>query len=403
LPGTILAIPSIGNRVRYGCLQDPAGFGQWKGAIPVSAWVEVDLSVISENVRRFRQFVGPRVRVLGVVKSNAYGYGLVPVAGAALRGGALWLGVGSIGEGVALREAGISAPVLVFGRPGVPLARVVVEYGLSQAVGDEEMALALSSWACKLSKPARIHIDIDTGMGTTGMRPEDIPVFAERLRSVPGLVVEGSFTHFANTWITDPGPCEAQIDSYISALKALKNAGIDPGIRHACNTGGISLVPRAHLDMVRPGAGIHGMWPFPFPDPIGLTESMTFKARVEVVRVLPEGAAVSYTSLFHCSHPTTVAWVGLGFAEGLPRRMTNSGGVLIHGRRAPIVGAVCMNRFAVDVTDIAGVRPGDEVVICGRQGSENITVAQAAMSAGVNVGEFLLPYRLPKTYLGEKG
>lgn len=365
----------------------------------MNAWVEVDLQQVTQNVRKLIQFVGPRAKLLAVVKSNAYGYGMEAVARAALRGGASWLGVANAEEGVRLRNAGIVAPVLVLGRTDPAVVGEVVRFGLCQSVWDPELVEALSSWSARLNKPARVQIEVDTGMGTSGVLPTKAGEFAELLRGMRGMQLEGIYTHFANAHLDDPEPCREQLRRFEAAVEAVRGTGMEPGIRHACNTGAIALVPEAHLDMVRSGCGVLGMWPFPFPNPTGVREAVAFKARVEFVKELPEGAGVSYGSTFRCSRHTVVAAVPVGYGQGMPRRLSNAGEVLVRSRRAPIVGLICMNRFMVDVTDVPGVQPGDEVVICGEQGGQRISVAETAMSAGLGVGEFLMPYLLPKVYV----
>lgn len=365
----------------------------------MNAWVEVDLDIIRENVGKIRRFIGPDTEVLAVVKSDAYGYGMKQVAEAALGGGASWLGVADIDEGIALRQAGFTAPVLILGRTPAVRAGDVIQHNLSQATGDADLLMALGKQAEKLNSQASIHLEIDTGMGITGVRPDKIKGLANLLASTPGVKVEGVFTHFANAGAQTPDGSRKQLAMFFRALEIVEAMGINPGIRHACSTGAIAQVPEAHLDMVRTGCGLHGMWAFSFPDPIGLTESMAFKAKVEAVKALPEGAEISYSSLFRCSRPTIVASIPVGYGYGLPRKLTNTGEVLIKGKRAPMIGLICMNRMAVDITGIPGVEPGDEVVICGSQGNEAIRIVESAMSAGLGVGEFLLPHFVRRVYI----
>ncbi|MGB9868013.1 MAG: alanine racemase [Bacillota bacterium] len=361
--------------------------------------MEVNLQEITENVRRLIKFVGPRTKLLAVVKSNGYGYGMESVARAALRGGASWLGVATAEEGIRLRNVGIAAPVLVLGRTEPALAGEVVRFGLCQSVWDRELLESLSSWSSRLNKPAKVQIEVDTGMGTSGLLPSETRRFGELVMDARGVQLEGVYTHLAKVDQGDSEACREQLRLFQSAVDALAGAGIRPGIRHACNTGGIALVPEGHLDMVRSGCGVLGMWPFQFPDPIGLKEAVAFKSRVEFVKELPEGAGVSYGSAFRCRRRTVLAGVPVGYGQGMPRKLSFGGQVLVRSRRVPIVGLICMNRFTVDVTEVPGVEPGDEVVICGEQGGQRISVAEAAMGAGIGVGEFLLPYLLPKVYL----
>lgn len=341
-------------------------------------WAEVDLSAVRHNVRALRAWVGPQVEVAAVVKANGYGHGAIPVSQAALEAGASRLAVGWVAEGSALRQGGVTAPILVMGYSLPEDAPAIVYYDLTPTVCSRDMALALSD-ACQVQrKEIPIHVKVDTGMGRFGLLPEEVVPFLKDVARLPGLRVEGLWTHFA-TADEDAAYARQQFALYQEVLREVEAAGFAIPLRHAANSGATLNLPETHLDMVRCGIAIYGLYPSAGGNhPVRLRPALTLKGRVGHVRTLPAGFSISYGRTFTTTRPTRVALVPIGYGDGYHRLHSNRGAVLIRGRRAPILGRVCMDQCVVDVTDIPGVRDGDEVVILGRQGDEEITAEEVA-------------------------
>jgi alanine racemase len=336
------------------------------------AWIEIDLDAISHNVQQVRRFVGADVRVMAVVKANGYGHGLVESARAALEGGASSLGVALLDEALALRQAGIDAPLLVLGCGLPEHAPDLVRRRIAQVVSDPDMPVALSREAVRQGRPAHIHVKVDTGMGRVGCPVSDAPAFLRQVASLPNLTLEGVATHFPQSDAARLPDIEAQLARFLKMLDRLEGSPIR--CRHAASSAVTTLLPRAHLDTVRVGLLVYGIPPLDGPCPIPLRPALTLKARITQVKPVPAGWPVSYGETFVTRRPSRLAIVPVGYADGYPRRLSNCGEVLIRGRRCPIRGRVCMDQCVVDVTDLRGVSVGDEAVLLGEQGMERISV-----------------------------
>jgi alanine racemase len=339
-------------------------------------WAEIDLAAIQYNLCRMKALTG--TRVMAVVKANAYGHGAVAVARAAGAAGADWLGVARADEGLALREAGITLPILVMGYTLPTLAAEAIGRALTLTVFDYESAHAYAAAARAANHTATVHVKVDTGMGRLGVMPEDAPRFVEAVSGMEGLQVEGLFTHFASADSLLPGspvPPHKQLGLFKSILAALPSR---PVLLHACNSAGALSVPDARLDMVRMGIALYGLDPSAeVPCPPDFRPVLTWKARVTQVRTLPPGHGVSYGSAYVTTEHEAIAVVGVGYADGY-RRVLNVNEVLIGGRRAPVRGRVCMDQIIAGVTHIPNVRAGDEVVLIGRQGDAALTADDLA-------------------------
>ncbi|MBC7222830.1 MAG: alanine racemase, partial [Anaerolineae bacterium] len=332
-------------------------------------WAEVDLSAIRHNVQALKQWVGPGVELAAVVKANGYGHGAVPAGQAALEAGASRLAVGWVAEGTALRQGGITAPILVMGYCLPEDAPAIVYYDLTPTVCCLEVAHALSDACQAQGKAIPIHVKVDTGMGRFGLLPEEVLGFLKEVSRLPGLHLEGLWTHFATADEGNKAYARQQFALYQEVLREVEAAGFRIPLRHAANSGATLDLPETHLDMVRCGIAIYGLYPSAeVARPVDLRPALTLKGRVGHVRTLPAGSSISYGRTFTTRRPTRVALVPVGYGDGYHRLHSNRGAVLIRGWRAPILGRVCMDQCVVDVTDIPGVRDGDEVVIIGRQG-----------------------------------
>jgi alanine racemase len=365
-------------------------------------WAQIDLDAIAHNISAIKQHVGERVIVMAVVKANAYGHGAEPVARVALESGAAWLAVNRLGEGVALRLAGIRAPILVMGYTLAAGAMTAVTHDLRLTVTSPPLAEALSAAARAAGKTAPVHVKVDTGMGRFGLLPEEAVDFIRALSRLPGLQLEGVYTHFAVADLPDKSYTHRQFAIYLEILAALDAEGIPVPVRHVANSAATLDLPEMHLDAVRPGIAIYGLSPSDEVEPaVPLRPALMLKSRVGRVRTLPAGSSISYGRTFVTQRPTPVALVPGGYGDGYMRHNSNRGVVLIHGRRAPIRGRVCMDQFVVEISGIEGVKPDDEVVLIGRQGDEVLSAEEVARwGATINyeVVTQLMP-RIPRVYL----
>jgi alanine racemase len=349
-------------------------------------WVEIDLSAIAHNTRQIAALVGPRVRVLASLKADAYGHGAVKVGHTVLRNGASMLGVATVSEAIPLRDAGINAPILVFGYIPAWQMREAVRLGVTLTLYSIEAAQAASRAALALGKTALAHIKVDSGMGRLGIRAEELASIVQlvkMVRELPGLQLEGIFTHFAMADARDKTHTRMQLARFQNVLQVLEEEGIRPPLAHAANSAATLTLPEARLDMVRPGIALFGLHP---SEEVRLPETfrpaLSFKTQVSQVKLIPAGECISYGCAFYTERPTTVAVLPVGYADGFRRAPANWGSVLIHGQSAPLLGRVCMDQCMVDVSHIPHVRTGDEVVLIGRQGNANLTAEQVAQRLG---------------------
>ena len=365
-------------------------------------WAEVDLDAIAHNAHGLKKRAGEETELMAVVKANAYGHGAVPVAKTALENGASRLAVNRALEGVELRQAGITAPVLILGYSLPSEAETIVRWDLTPTVTTVEGALALSAMSDRQGKVTSIHVKVDTGMGRFGLLPDEVVAFVRRISELPGLKLEGLFTHFALADSADKTYTRCQFGLYMRVVEQLEEAGFTIPLKHVANSATNLDLPEMHLDMVRCGIALYGLRPSDEVEPaIPLKPAMALKSRVARVRTLPPGSSISYGCTYITTRPTPVALVPVGYGDGYRRLLSNKGAVLIGGKRAPIVGRVCMDQFVVDVTAIEGVRQDDEVVVFGRQGEEEISAEEVAALAGTinyEVVTSILP-RVTRVYL----
>lgn len=347
------------------------------------AWVEVDLAAVAANVRALRGLLSPGTAFMAVVKADGYGHGAVPAAQAALAAGADRLGVATLDEAVELREAGIGEPVHLLSEPPLSAAPLVVEHDLVPALSSRDFAYALSAAATDAGRDARYHLKVDTGMNRVGVRAEDAADFAMSIAGVPRVRMEGVFTHFATADLPGDWDFERQLERFRGAIERMRTERLDPGIIHAANSPATVLHPEAHFGMVRCGIAIYGLHPAPATRArVDLRPAMAVKAAVSFVKRVGIGDGVSYGLTWRAAAPTTIATLPLGYADGVHRVLSDRMTVLIGGVRCAQVGRVCMDQLMVEVPDRVGVRPGDEAVIVGPQGSESVALDDLASSAG---------------------
>ncbi|HWR66295.1 MAG TPA: alanine racemase [Bellilinea sp.] len=349
----------------------------------VVTWAEIDLAAIRKNIRSFKRHVGDAVEIFAVVKANAYGHGAVPVAKAALDAGARRLAVHRLTEGIELRQAGLTAPILVMGYTPPAGAQAMVEWDLTPSCITTEFAQAFSAQAAANGKIMPLHVKVDTGMSRYGLFPAEVIPFLTAVSELPGIKIEGLFTHFATADSSDLTWVLQQIATFDQLISTTRSTGMDIPIIHAANSATTMKLSQAHYNAVRPGISMYGMNPSSDWEPVfELNPALTLKSTVSRVRELPAGAGVSYGRTFVTSRPTMAALVPVGYGDGYHRILTNKGVVLIRGQRAPIMGRVCMDQFVVDVTGIPGVQQDDEVVLVGRQGQERISAEEVGRLAG---------------------
>lgn len=360
-------------------------------------WAAVDLAAVYANVRALGACLGPETRLMAVVKANGYGHGAREVAVVALEAGAAALGVARMDEALRLKAAGINAPILIFGHTPPVLTAKLLSHGLTQTIWDMETARAFSDAAILTGLRLCVHIKIDSGMGRLGIacckdadydRAVDTVAAVHRL---PGLEVEGIYTHFATADEADKAYAMVQFRRFAALLERLEASGIRIPVRHAANTAAIIDLPETHLNMVRAGIGIYGAYPSLNVDHanVRLVPAMTLKSRVIQVKKVAPGFAVSYGLTGRTMTSTLLATVAVGYGDGYPRLCSNHGQMLVRGKPAPVIGRVCMDQTILDVGHILGVAPGDEVVVFGKSDDTGIPVESVAKSAGTISYEIL--------------
>jgi alanine racemase len=357
------------------------------------AWAEIDLSAVAHNVRELRRITQSNARLLVAVKANAYGHGAVEVARTALDNGADALGVARLQEGIELREAGLTAPILIFGYTPPNQAMALDQYDLKQTVFTRPTAEAMSAVAAAHGVKIKVHLKVDTGMGRLGMLPDSrryvapgLPAEHSALADVlaindlAGLALEGVMTHFATADSRDKTYAQEQFACFQDFLADLDQASISIPVKHAANSGAIIDMPETHLDMVRAGISLYGLYPSDEVDTdrLALKPAMTLKTRIVHLKRVPAGFNISYGCTYTTSAPTTIATVALGYADGYNRLLSSQGHMLVRGCKVPIVGRVCMDLTMLDVGSVPQVALEDEVVAFGRQATEEITVDEIA-------------------------
>jgi alanine racemase len=345
------------------------------------SWAEIDLDALAANVRAFKRHCGGGVEIIAVVKANAYGHGAEMISRAALAAGAVRLAVHRWQEGEALRRAGIEAPILILGYSPLPAAGEVAALGLTPTVTTLEFAAAFAA-AARAARPAgqaAVHVKLDTGMGRHGLLPGEAVDFIAALKHMPGLRVEGLFTHFATADDQNLSYARKQLATFNQVSAALEQRGLRPPIRHCCNSAAAMVLPEAHFEAVRPGLSLYGMNPFAYgPPPLPLAPVLALKSRVVRLRTLPAGSAIGYGCTYVTSEALRVALVPVGYGDGYHRILSNRAQVLVGGRRADVLGRVSMDQIVVNVNHIPGVSMEDEVTLIGSQGEETISAEEVA-------------------------
>jgi alanine racemase len=362
-------------------------------------WVEVDLDAIRHNVAVLAAHASASA-LMAVVKADGYGHGAVPVATAALEAGASWLGVALVEEGLALRAAGITAPVLLLIEPPAGAARHVIDAGLTPVVWSREGADALAAAAG--NRPVDVHVKLDTGVRRWGVPRDRWEAVLGHLAGLRGVRVSGLMSHLAVA--DEPGNpyTEQQVRAFAEGRALADDMGLRPELVHLCNSAGTLLHPELHHDLVRVGIALYGLEPAPGIDGgLPLRAALSWRSKLGLVKRLQAGDSVSYGRRWTAEHPTTVGTIPAGYADGVPRALTNRGTVVHAGRRVPMVGTVCMDAICVDLGD-ADARVGDDVWLIGPHDAEQRVRAEdwaeALATITYEVTTRIGP-RVPRTYL----
>ena len=381
--------------------------------LPVSA--QVNLSAIANNIRELRRITSPGARLMAVLKANGYGHGAVPVAKTALENGADFLGVARLEEALTLRQAGISAPTLIFGAAFPHWAEELARHGIAGNVTGFESARALSEAACAKGIEVIVHIKVDTGMGRLGIvagnptsenPPPDLQAVVAEIKAIknlPNLNCQGMFTHMADA----DGPTEdhypAQMRFFTDLLTALEQEGVHFPIVHGANSAVTLRCPDFHLDMVRPGMAVYGLPVLPegVAGPANLRPAMALVSRVTQVKNADPGFGVSYNIRWRAGRPSVLATVSIGYGDGLPRMLSNRGHMMVRGKKVPMVGRVCMDMCMLDVTDVPETKVGDPVLVFGEKDGQSLPAGELAKACGTIHYELLagLAARVPRIYV----
>lgn len=365
-------------------------------------YAEINLDAIASNVDALMALTAKGTKAIAVVKADGYGHGDVAVA-KAVNDRVFAYAVATLDEAVNLRENGIDRPILILGYVHPDEYTTLVEHEIDATVFDLDTARELSDTAAKLGKTARCNIKVDTGMRRIGLEPNATSIEVIRqIKELPHLNAEGIFTHFAASDEKDKTSAHRQLDRFHKFIEALKAENISFQYVHCANSAAIIDMPEVGGDAVRLGIALYGMYPSEEVDKtrVKLTPALELKSSITMVKELPAGEKISYGGTFTTTRPTTLATVSIGYGDGYPRALSSKGYVLIRGKKAPIVGRVCMDQMMVDVTDIPGVVRNDTVTLIGRDGDCEITVEEIAELAGTFNYEFVcdLGKRIPRNY-----
>lgn len=367
-------------------------------------YATVDLDAVASNMRSMRDNLPASTLIMGSVKADGYGHGSVPVA-KTIEPYVYGYAVATIDEGIILRRHGINKTILILGVTHESRYEDLLHYDIRTAMFQYEKAKKLSDLAVKQGKKAVIHLALDTGMSRIGMKPDrEHAKEAAAIAALEGIEVEGLFTHFARADETDKSAYEEQYRRYKEFLGYLKELGVQIPIRHCSNSAGIvESLESNHMDMVRAGIAIYGMYPSDEVDheSVKLTPAMEIKSCITYIKEIEAGTAVSYGGTFVADHTMKVATIPVGYGDGYVRSLSGNGDVLIRGKRAAILGRICMDQFMVDVTDIPDVQEDDEVTLLGKDGDECITMEELAEKSGGFHYEMIcdIGKRVPRVYL----
>ncbi|NBJ15262.1 MAG: alanine racemase [Dehalobacter sp. 4CP] len=365
-------------------------------------WAEVDLGALRRNLKRIQQYAGSEI--MPIVKADAYGHGAVEVVRTLKEEGITRFGVAILEEALELRRELPDIALMVIGPTLSKYSEILVKEEIIPEIFQIEQAEALSAAALKLNKTARLHIKVDTGMGRTGFR-ENVLENIQKIAKLPGLYLEGIYTHLATADSTDLSYAKQQLKIFDDLYEKLCAAGIKIPIRHVANSAAIMQIPESHYELCRPGIILYGLLPMDHAgQEAGFEPVMSLKTRISQLKTIEEGESVGYGRTFIADRPTKVATLPIGYGDGLRRSLSNGGEVLLKGKKARIIGKICMDQIMVDVTEIKEIQEGDEAVLLGRNGDLFISADRIAEQCGTISYEILcgISKRVPRVMVESK-
>jgi len=358
------------------------------------AWVEIDLGKLRRNLQLIRGDLPKQVRLMAVVKDEAYGHGALDIARIAIEEGAWGFGLSTLEEAMTLRDAGITAPLLLLGERQEAELEWCVAHNLTVCVNEPHTVRKLAQIAANFGKQVPVHVKIHTGMSRYGVRWDEALPLIEQIVAEKSLLLEGVMTHFSQSDETEKTFANLQFARFNEVLNSLEQRKISVKLRHTCNSGGFLDLPHTHLDMVRVGILLYGVFPSLVCQKIeGIEPVMSVKAKIAAIQKLKPGEVVGYGMRYTATSERRIAILPIGYGDGFPR-VRNEGCALIHGRRAPLLGGIAMDALMVDITDIPQAQMWDEAVIMGRQGGEEITVRDIAKLKNSVTYDVLTSWRL---------
>ncbi len=375
------------------------------------AWVEIDLSALADNVRQIKSLLTPNTAIMAVVKADAYGHGAIDIARTVVAEGVEWLAVATVTEGIELRAAGIVVPILILGAVNSPLqVQAIVTWGLQPTLSNIEQAISISKTVATLqpSAPLTVHLKLDTGMSRLGTNWQQAVAFFSEVKTLPYLQIGSLYSHLATADELDPTIMEMQCDRFEQAIAAISTAGHALPLLHLANSAGILVSDRLHYQLVRPGLILYGLCPAPhLQSKIDLQPVLSVRARITQVKEITAGTGVSYGYRFIADRDLRLAVVGIGYADGIPRRLSDRLQVAIRGQLVPQIGSITMDQMMLDVTNIPDLQVGEIVTMLGRDGNAQITAEDWANALGTISWEILcgFKHRLPRVSggVGELG
>ncbi|MEG4423575.1 MULTISPECIES: alanine racemase [unclassified Microcoleus] len=374
--------------------------GDGYGGLCQRAWVEIDLAALTHNVKQLKKLLSPHTQLMAVVKADAYGHGAVAVSQTALQAGASWLGVATIPEGIELREAGIEAPILLLGATHTaPQVKAIAHWHLQPTICTAKQALIFSEVLAGINQSLPVHAKLDTGMSRLGTSWQEATEFVQLVKRLPNLKLASIYSHLATADSPDPTVMREQHQRFQQAIEQIKIAGINPPRLHLANSAAALVDSDLHYDLVRVGLATYGLYPAPhLQSRTNLKPAMQVKARVTQVKTIEAGTGVSYGYQFIAQRPTQIAVIGIGYADGIPRNLSNKMQVLVRGQFVGQVGSVTMDQLMLDVTDIPDLEVGEVVTLLGKDGENQISADDWATTLGTISWEILcgFKHRLPR-------
>ena len=350
-------------------------------------WAEVDLDAICENMQHMKDNIAEETKMIGVIKTDGYGHGAVPIARELEQLDFVWgYATATAEEAMILRHAGNQKPILILGYTFPYCYEDLIRYKIRPAVFREDTIDELAACARRTGKECKVHVKVDTGMTRVGVRPDDTGLaFVEKVLHTEGIELEGIFTHFARADETDKTCARKQLERFRNFIKLVEEkTGYTIPLKHCSNSAGIVELPEANMDLVRAGITLYGLWPSEEVDKniVALRPALSLKSHIVYIKEVEKGVAVSYGGTFVTPEKMRIATIPVGYGDGYPRGLSGKGYILIHGKKAPILGRVCMDQFMVSVQDIPEAKEGDEVTLIGSDGEETITMEKLGELSG---------------------